>query len=377
VKPRTWRLLGGLLVMVTMSRPLGAQRTLVIDAGLTAIRFTDDDARAVGPWLRLDAAGVKGPLFAKVDAGAITTVGASSGFGTLEAGVRASPSRGWVTELAGELSTVAGSGYAGATTALGSGRVMWTDGVVGAWLRAAGHGSDRPNTTLTGQGIDAGAWWGWPRGRVTASLQQEWTRAELYTGRFRTGYAGTAPVRYTEANMSMHVEGDRASLDVGALVRRDPDAPRTFEPGFSVQAAYWTSDTRAFVFTVGRQLPDWVHGADAADAMTVGMRFRQPTPAADREARLIPVVHVVDTDDARVLRVRATGARQVEVMGDFTGWEPQSLERKGATFERAMAIASGTHRMLLRIDGGAWKPAANTPSVDDDLGGRAGLLVVP
>ena len=26
---------------------------------------------------------------------------------------------------------------------------------------------------------------------------------------------------------------------------------------------------------------------------------------------------------------------------------------------------------------GAWRPAANTPAVDDDLGGRAGLLVVP
>ena len=360
-----------------MSRLLGAQRPVTIDAGITAIRFIDDDAHALGPWLRLDAAGKTGPLFGTIDAGAITTVGAASGFGALELGVRGSPRRGWVTELTGELSAVAGSGYAGATTALGAGRVLWSDGALGAWLRAAGHGSDRPNTTLTGHGADAGAWWSWSRGRVMASVQQAWTYAELYTGRFRTGYAGTAKVRYTEANMSVHLEGDRASLDVGGLLRRDTDAPRTFEPGFSVSAAYWTSVTHAFVFTAGRQLPDWVHGADAAEAMTVGLRFRQPTPAADRDARLIPVVHVVDTGAARVLRVRATGARQVDVMGDFTGWEAQPLARKGATFEGAMPIASGTHRMLLRIDGGAWKPAANTPSVDDDLGGRAGLLVVP
>jgi hypothetical protein len=40
-------------------------------------------------------------------------------------------------------------------------------------------------------------------------------------------------------------------------------------------------------------------------------------------------------------------------------------------------MPSGTHRVLVRIDGGEWRPAANTPAVDDDLGGRVGLLVVP
>ena len=39
--------------------------------------------------------------------------------------------------------------------------------------------------------------------------------------------------------------------------------------------------------------------------------------------------------------------------------------------------ASGTHRIVVRIDGGPWRPATNTPAVDDDLGGRVGLLVVP
>jgi hypothetical protein len=40
-------------------------------------------------------------------------------------------------------------------------------------------------------------------------------------------------------------------------------------------------------------------------------------------------------------------------------------------------MSKGTHRMLVRIDRGAWRPAANTPAVNDDLGGRVGLLVVP
>jgi len=40
-----------------------------------------------------------------------------------------------------------------------------------------------------------------------------------------------------------------------------------------------------------------------------------------------------------------------------------------------VTLSSGSHRLLLRIDGGEWRTAANTPAVDDDLGGKAGLLV--
>ncbi|MDB4890977.1 MAG: hypothetical protein JWL61_2832, partial [Gemmatimonadetes bacterium] len=187
----------------------------------------------------------------------------------------------------------------------------------------------------------------------------------------------TVPVRYSEGVVSFHAESDRTSVDISAGARRDADAAHLYEPSLSATAAVWTGETVAVVFSVARQLPDWVRGADAADAFSVGMRFRQATPAADRAARLIPVVQVADSSGVRVLRVRASGASRVEVMGDFTNWEPQPLSRNGAVFERAVTMSSGSHRMLLRIDGGEWRTAANTPAVDDDLGGKAGLLVVP
>ena len=78
-----------------------------------------------------------------------------------------------------------------------------------------------------------------------------------------------------------------------------------------------------------------------------------------------------------MLRVRVSGARQVDVMGDFTDWEAQPLARSGTVFEREVTLASGSHRLLIRVDGGAWRPAANTPAVDDDLGGKGGLLGGP
>jgi hypothetical protein len=78
----------------------------------------------------------------------------------------------------------------------------------------------------------------------------------------------------------------------------------------------------------------------------------------------------------RVLRVRAPGATHVEVMGDFTDWEPVELTLSDGVFSGSFALTSGSHRMAVRLDGGAWSPAANTPAVDDDFGGKVGLLVV-
>jgi hypothetical protein len=80
---------------------------------------------------------------------------------------------------------------------------------------------------------------------------------------------------------------------------------------------------------------------------------------------------------ARTLRVRAAGARSVELMGDFTHWEPITLTPAGGdTWEVTLPIAAGVHRVNVRIDGGAWLVPRGVPAVPDDLGGVVGLLVV-
>jgi hypothetical protein len=94
-------------------------------------------------------------------------------------------------------------------------------------------------------------------------------------------------------------------------------------------------------------------------------------------ARAGPTIQITGDSSSRLIRVRAPGAKHVDVMGDFTEWEPLELAPDGDVFSRAVTLTAGTHRVLVRIDGGEWLPAANTPAVDDDLGGRVGLLVVP
>ena len=64
-------------------------------------------------------------------------------------------------------------------------------------------------------------------------------------------------------------------------------------------------------------------------------------------------------------------------MGDFTDWAPVPLVREGDVFRATVRMAGGSRCLVVRVDGGPWRPAANTPAVDDDFGGRVGLLLVP
>ncbi|MDB4890680.1 MAG: hypothetical protein JWL61_2535, partial [Gemmatimonadetes bacterium] len=214
-----------------MSRPLGAQRPLTVDVGVTAAHFVDDDANVFGPSIRLAMSGQKGRLFGSAEGGSIATVGAASGFATLEGGVRSPAAHGWSTELAGELGAVAGSNTSGGVgTAIAHGRLLWSAGGGGAWVRGSTHASDRTNGSLTGRGVESGAWWSWPRAQLSATLSSEWTRAELFVGRFRSQFAGTVPVRYSEGVVSFHAESDRTSVDISAGARRDADAAHLYEP---------------------------------------------------------------------------------------------------------------------------------------------------
>lgn len=78
------------------------------------------------------------------------------------------------------------------------------------------------------------------------------------------------------------------------------------------------------------------------------------------------------------VRVRVGAARLVELAGDFTGWKPVPMRRVGADgWEATLAIATGTHRLSIRVDGAAWVAPPGLPPVEDEFGGSAALVVVP
>jgi hypothetical protein len=381
--------LGGLLLALATGRPLGAQARSTLELGASYVRFPDDSTSIVGPSARWVASQTRGALASTISLAGVASPSGASGYGEV-GGQWLTPLRaGWRVELSGE---------AGGLLAPASGSSAWSSSVVtsarllrpvregGVWVRGSGNVATREAGLLWGRGVDAGGWWRRAGLQLVTSLTREWSVAQLFTGPGRRGFVGVVPVHYTEGSVGVQVEGATSSLAMSGQLRRDPGAEHLIEPGYSATATVWRSSTQAFLVSVARQLPDFVHGGDASQSVTVGIRLNEPSPAVARVRAMRPIVQVGDASAAtdenggrpcRTLRVRAPAASRVEVMGDFTDWEPAELAPAGDVFSASFELSTGSHRLVVRIDGGPWMPAANTPAVDDDFGGRVGLLVVP
>ncbi|MEO8560683.1 MAG: hypothetical protein ABI601_01320 [bacterium] len=368
---------GGLLMMMLMSRPLVAQHRSAFDVGFTVVQFPDDSSIVAGPSIGWTSSAEWRRLFGQITAGGVGTFGAATGSASAAGGARAPIARGWLVEGAGELFGIAGSSTGSAGTATGFARLLRVAGRAGAWAGVNASLGRREAGSMPGSAAEGGAWWSWPRARLTATVLEQRATGQLFSGTQRQLFIATVPVRFAEGTLGLHVEGDMASLDLSAGARRDPDAARLIEPTMTLTAALWRSPGRAMTISVSQQPPDFVRGADAARWIAIGLRFNETTPAMARSARVLPIVQLAGSETARVVRVRAPGARRVELMADFTDWMPVVLAVTAAGFEHSVPVSAGSHRVLVRIDGGAWRPAANTPAVNDDLGGRVGLLVVP
>jgi hypothetical protein len=149
----------------------------------------------------------------------------------------------------------------------------------------------------------------------------------------------------------------------------------------------------AVVVTAGNQYADPIRGAPAVKYVALSLRLRpallrhppKPPPpvvvattdgGAPVESSGATLV-VVGTGSTRKVRVSARTARRVEIRSDATGWRSVELVRHDDEWEATIPLAAGTHRVMVRIDDGEWTPPGNLPVVDDDFGGRVGLIVVP
>lgn len=372
-----------------MSRPLGAQDRSLLELGASYVRFPQDSLSTFGPSIRWLAERERGRFATGVSGSGILTPAGVSGYGDVNGRWLVPVARATSVELAGEagllISSDARVSSANSSSVLLTARVLRAVRSGGLWLRGSGDLASREAGALWGRGIDGGGWWRWPGVQLVASLTREWTVAELFAGPRREGFVGVVPVQYTEGTASVRVERDATSFALSGTTRRDPGAEQLLETGLSATATYWPSNRMALFVSVARQLPDFVRGAEASRSFTVGIRLNDPSPGVLRVARMRPMVQVGEVDTARggapdstrrMLRVRAPGATRVEVMADFTGWEAVELPPADGAFGAEFVLTPGTHRLAVRLDGGEWLPAVNTPAVDDDFGGKVGLLVV-
>ncbi len=77
------------------------------------------------------------------------------------------------------------------------------------------------------------------------------------------------------------------------------------------------------------------------------------------------------------LLFRLPGAQRVEVVGDWTDWQPVPMRRlQDGRWTLDVTLPAGVHRFNLIVDGERWIVPAEVPSIDDGFGGETGLLIV-
>ena len=117
-----------------------------------------------------------------------------------------------------------------------------------------------------------------------------------------------------------------------------------------------------------------VRSASALSDATLAAALGRLTTQTTGQARL----EIAPAGDPRILRVHAPGATSVELMGDFTDWQPATLRQAGAgTWEILLPVTAGVHRVNVRLDGGPWIVPAGARPERSDFGGVVGVVVVP
>jgi hypothetical protein len=148
-------------------------------------------------------------------------------------------------------------------------------------------------------------------------------------------------------------------------------------------ATYWLTSQLAAVIGGGRQPANPARGLPARSFANLGVTLAYwPIPK-----RRVPVAATASTVAAFDLRdagsnqqtlvVRVGGVERVEIMGDFTAWEPKLLTRIGRDrWEITLPIPPGIHQINIRVDNGRWRPPPGTPTMRDGYSGEVGILVV-
>ncbi|HYC52445.1 MAG TPA: glycogen-binding domain-containing protein [Gemmatimonadaceae bacterium] len=151
----------------------------------------------------------------------------------------------------------------------------------------------------------------------------------------------------------------------------------------SGQVAFWISSQIAAVAGGGREPAQPTRGLPARSFGSLGVMLAYwPIPRG-----VVPVESPANLVQAFELRAAGTevqritarigGVETVEIMGDFSDWEPLPLIRRGRDqWELLVPMPPGIHRMNLRIDGGKWIAPPGMPTVNDGFSGEVGVVVV-
>jgi hypothetical protein len=379
--------LTGLLVVVLVARSLRCQTAAhgvcdgSIDIGGALLRqpglatthvvTLGGQARFAAPTYALSASGVA----------ARTPEDRYTGQGVISASRYAPPSRRLRWELA---ATASAFGVSDAAPALGwqvlaREHLGWSLG--GVFVGAAGgavvqDGISRPVVTAHTGGFF----------RFDALGRDELSGALAFT------HAGTAPdsvgrPRYADAIGYWTHRAGPVELVAGGGLRMNGSHRSGVLSWGTASAVFWIIPDAAVVVATGRALEDVTRGVPSVRYLSLSFRVgsgsrRAPAAARAKRSSLDDDGGRLEVraglDSVRVVTVHLHTATAVELMADFTDWEPiRMTQLPNGDWTVEQVIAPGTHRVAIRIDGARWMAPPNLPRVADDFGGEVGLLIVP
>ena len=364
------------VLLAALSAPLSAQWQFAADLGASRLQRTSipqsnavtfgGTATGIGDraWVRSSLLGVVAGSNQVTAQGLVTgSLLSPSGHpvrGELNGFVSAFSETGGPSTVSGELMTRGqfGSGLHGGALGLGAGTTS-RDGVGSALYHASGD-----------------VWWGVNNDQFAGNVSVVRRSDTFNDGSTTLNF----PRSYVDLVASWRRDEGGIVFGANAGVRGGIESGTPGGAWGSADATAWVSPRSAIVVSGGRSLDDPVRGIPRTTFLSVALRItgqrhltlsRRPTIAGAR-------VSILRVDDARRrIEVRGVPASRIEVMGDFTDWNPVALEMTGDVWRLERAISPGLHRMAIRIDGGEWIAPANLPRATDDLGGVVGLVTVP
>ena len=231
-----------------------------------------------------------------------------------------------------------------------------------------------------------------PLGTSELSGSIAYTRAELAPDQNGSFGGGRTVTSYSDAVGFWSHERGPWELLVGGGVRLAHGGMERTSSWAAGSATLWITPRIGLTGAAGRALADVVRGVPTVRyvslAVRVGFRRRSMTTLAgpisslgEGSAASGPQVTVLRGEGGlRVISVRVAAAKEVELMADFTQWEPVKLIRDAAKSDAwtvSLPVAAGAHRIAVRVDGGEWQVPTNLPRVSDEFGGSSGMISVP
>lgn len=195
-------------------------------------------------------------------------------------------------------------------------------------------------------------------------------------------------LRYTDAQGALRWDARRIELTLGVGARNGDRLARESSAWGSAAATLWLTSHVALVAAGGTYPVDYTQGYPGGRYLSMAVRLGgRPNPAVSLSSRTQVGTALSSTRDGprletatlpngrRAIRVHAPGARSVEVMGDFTAWQPLALtSAAGGWWTTTVPIAPGVYQLNVRVNGGAWDVPAGALEAVDEFGARVGVL---